>query len=101
VALDFSLVKPRFFGNGTGSNALYVDYLQLDNFATNYNAELTMSQNFTIYFANSNVDPTALEAASGGRIREHVLPGPFAVIGRATEDGRLTVADAVFGNNPV
>jgi hypothetical protein len=58
----------RFFAAG-GANALYVDYLQLDNFATNYNAQLSIAQNFTLYFANANLPATKLDGAVGGRLR--------------------------------
>ncbi|HXJ61289.1 MAG TPA: hypothetical protein VNU68_31985 [Verrucomicrobiae bacterium] len=59
----------RFFAAGPGSNALYVDYLQFDNFATNYNAELSIATDFTIYFANANLPATKLDGAAGGRLR--------------------------------
>jgi hypothetical protein len=58
-----------FFAAGPGSNALYVDYLQFDNFATNYNAELSIATDFTIYFANANLPATKLDGAAGGRLR--------------------------------
>ena len=58
----------RFFGQGA-NNALYVDYLELHNFATNFNQLLAIAQNFTIYFANANVPATKLDGAAAGRIR--------------------------------
>jgi hypothetical protein len=58
----------RFFGQGT-NNALYVDYLELHNFATNFNALLTIAPNLTIYFANANMPAERLDGAVGGRLR--------------------------------
>jgi hypothetical protein len=57
----------RFFGTGA-NNALYVDYLELDNFATNYNTTLAIAANFNIYFANANVPATKLDGAVAGRL---------------------------------
>jgi len=58
----------RFFGVGT-NNALYVDYIELRNFATNYNSVFAVSDNLTIYFANANVAVERLNGAGNGRIR--------------------------------
>jgi hypothetical protein len=50
----------RFSAAGA-ANAMYVDYLQLTNFAyTNYRTGLIIDPNFTIYFADSNADPEKL-----------------------------------------
>ena len=46
-------VGGRFFFNGSGvNNALYVDTIQLNNNATNFESAITVSSNFKIYFAN-------------------------------------------------
>jgi hypothetical protein len=58
----------RFFPAGA-SNALYVDYIQLENWATNFNSAFSISPNFTIYFANANVPVTKLHGAAGGRFQ--------------------------------
>ena len=58
----------QFFPVGT-SNALYVDYIELLNDATNYNSAFSISPNFTIYFANANVPVTKLHGAAGGRFQ--------------------------------
>lgn len=43
----------RFFFNGNGlGNALYVDTIQLNNNATNFESAITVASNFKIYFAN-------------------------------------------------
>jgi hypothetical protein len=50
----------RFSAAGA-ANAMYVDYLELTNFAyTNYRTGLIIDQNFTIYFAGCNADPEKL-----------------------------------------
>jgi hypothetical protein len=60
----------RFFGQGT-NNAIYVDYLELLNGATDFNSLLAIAPNMTIYFANANVGGIAshLDGAVGGRLR--------------------------------
>jgi hypothetical protein len=58
----------RFFGQGT-NNALYVDYIELLNAATNFNSLLAIAPNLTIYFANANVPAERLDGAAGGRLR--------------------------------
>ena len=55
---------------GQTGKALYVDYLELRNFATNYNSgALDISPDITIYFANANLNPTKLDGSNGGRLR--------------------------------
>jgi hypothetical protein len=54
---------------GQSNRAIYVDYLELRNFATNYFDSLAISPGITIYFANSNVDPGKLDVSNGGRLR--------------------------------
>jgi hypothetical protein len=50
----------RFSAAGA-ANAMYVDYLELTNFAyTNYRTGLVIDPNFTIYFAGCNFDPIKL-----------------------------------------
>ena len=57
------------FKSATASNALYVDYLELLNDATNYSFAFGVDPDFTIYFADSNIRPEKLDAIGGGRIR--------------------------------
>jgi hypothetical protein len=65
---DFSTI--HFSSSDTGTNkAIYVDYLELLNFATNVNSQLQIDPNFTIYFANANLEASKLDGASGGRLR--------------------------------
>src|SRR5262249_19593997 len=53
--------------------ALYVDYLELLNWATNYDdtlvGALDISTNITIYFANANITPSKLDHSNGGHLR--------------------------------
>ncbi len=57
------------------SNAIYVDYLEFLNTATNYSLStpvfrtFEIDPNFTIYFANANVSVEKLDGALGGRFR--------------------------------
>lgn len=58
----------RFSGSGA-NNALYVDYIEFVNFATNFNSILSVNPNLTIYFANSSVPVQKLEDSYPGRVR--------------------------------
>jgi hypothetical protein len=53
---------------GQTGKALYVDYLELLNFATNYNDAIDISPDFAIYFANANVNPLKLDRSTSGRL---------------------------------
>jgi hypothetical protein len=69
LVLDGTLANQfRFAGTQTNS-AIYVDYLELLNDATNYNFSIGVAPGFTIYFADANVAPDKLDALGGGRIR--------------------------------
>jgi hypothetical protein len=57
------------FAGATNGSAIYVDYLELLNHATNFNFALGVDPNFTIYFADSNVPAEKLDETSGGRVR--------------------------------
>ena len=62
----------RFAAAGI-SNAMYVDYLELANYATNISTAdsrfLSIAPNMTIYFANANVPVSRIDGAAGGRLR--------------------------------
>jgi hypothetical protein len=58
----------RFRGAGT-NRALYVDFLELRNDATNYNFAVGVDPGFTIYFGDANIPPEKLDTISGGRLR--------------------------------
>ncbi|MEW6304831.1 MAG: hypothetical protein AB1705_15255 [Verrucomicrobiota bacterium] len=58
----------RFLFAGAGSsNALYLDYLELRNNATNFATALSVSPSLTIYFADANFPPDKITNAHGGR----------------------------------
>lgn len=53
-----------------GTYALYVDYLSLDSsIAADPESMIWIDPGFTLYFANSNVDPETLDGMIGGRLR--------------------------------
>src|SRR5439155_23733149 len=55
---------------GQTGRALYVDYLELLNYATNNaSGALDIAPDITIYFANANVNPAKLDGSNGGRLR--------------------------------
>lgn len=66
-----SLLSFRPAGAGVGvSNALYVDFLELQGLAlTSLSNVLTIHTNFTLYFAGANVAVTNLDGRFGGRLR--------------------------------
>jgi hypothetical protein len=80
----------RFFFNGSGTgSALYVDTIQLNNNATNFESAISVSSNFKIYFANlvdtNNVPLPAdkFTNAHNGRIcwvSEATRSGPIVTI---------------------
>ncbi len=69
----------RFSGAGT-RNAMYVDYLDLTNYArTNYRSGIQIDPNMTIYFADSNGDPGKLTNTVSGLVWVPSFVGPNSV----------------------
>ncbi|MCL5097865.1 MAG: hypothetical protein M1608_10150 [Candidatus Omnitrophica bacterium] len=59
----------RFVFSGPGTNnALYVDYLELLNYATNFTSALQIEPGMKIYFANANLPTEKLNGTLGGRL---------------------------------
>jgi len=56
-----------YFRSASGRQAMYVDYIELFNDATNFNRTMAVDPNMTIYFANANVPVSKLNGAVGGR----------------------------------
>ncbi|MEY2408061.1 MAG: hypothetical protein QOF48_731 [Verrucomicrobiota bacterium] len=70
LTIDVSTNNGRAtFRSVSGNQALYVDYVELLNDATNFNRTLAIFPNLTIYFANANVSVEKLDGAVGGRFR--------------------------------
>ena len=75
LVLDGVLLNRFRFKGVTVSNALYVDYLELrkngvpNSDSTNYSGSFAIDPDFTIYFADSNMDPSVLSGLGGGRIK--------------------------------
>lgn len=75
LVLDGVLLNRFRFRSTTVSNALYVDYLELrtngvaNSRAADYTGSFAIDPDFTIYFADSNLDPIALSGLGGGRIK--------------------------------
>ena len=69
LVLDGTVNSTFIFGGLTAGNAIYVDYLELKNGATNYNTQLNIASDFTIYFADCNIPPDKLDGAKNGRLR--------------------------------
>jgi hypothetical protein len=69
LTLDGGAASLFNFAPANGVNAIYVDYLELLNTATNYNTAFAVDPDFTIYFANANVSVEKLNNALDGRFR--------------------------------
>jgi hypothetical protein len=66
----------RFSAAGV-KNAMYVDYLELTNFAyTHYRSNLVIDPNFKIYFADCNADPQKLMEVYPGLVWVQSFAGP-------------------------
>jgi hypothetical protein len=75
---------------------MYVDYLELLHNATNLSS-FAIDQNFTIYFANANLDPAAIEAASGGRMRwVSTFTGPLSSANYTAANGRISKVNSAL-----
>lgn len=100
-----------FTFKGTGaSQAIYVDYLQLDNHATNYLTSINLtngvaeSNRITLYFANSGpVPPSKLDGIAGGRVRWVTnYVGPNSAMSASLRDGSsIRVGRALLENTEV
>jgi hypothetical protein len=82
------------FKSAEGQSALYVDYLELVNFGTNYSQALSVGENFALYFGDSNVLPEKLE-----EISEHIhwveeRVGPFSSTNLVYPDGNTYAFNA-------
>jgi hypothetical protein len=69
LTLDGAIGNLFHFQSAGVSNAIYVDYLELLNSATNFSFVLGVDEDFTIYFGDSNVPPEKLDDTGGGRVR--------------------------------
>ena len=69
LTLDGGLGSIFQFSGVGANNALYVDYIELLNNATNFTSVLGVATNLTIYFANANVPVNKLNGTAGGRFR--------------------------------
>jgi hypothetical protein len=54
---------------GAGPRAIYVDYLDLQSFATNYTTALEIAGDFRIYFADSSMPAEKLHNTHSGRLQ--------------------------------
>jgi len=86
-----------------GSSAIYVDYLDLRNNATNYTTALDIDSNMKIYFANSSVPVSKLDGAHGGRLRwVQNYAGPSSSTNIVLQDGRtITVNRALVESSEI
>ena len=60
-----SLSEFLFDGNGP-SRGMYIDFIEFQNYATNFNEAIFVDPNLTIYFAGANVPVEKLNGAAGG-----------------------------------
>ena len=71
LTLDGGVGSTFIFRPSNGVNAMYVDYLELVNAATNYNdpSTIAIDANMTIYFANANISAEKLNGSLSGRLQ--------------------------------
>jgi hypothetical protein len=71
LTLDGGAGSTFIFRPSNGVKALYVDYLELVNAATNYNdpSTIAIDSQMTIYFANANLSAEKLNGALNGRLQ--------------------------------
>ena len=71
LTLDGGQGSSFIFRPSNGGNALYVDYLELLNAATNYNdpSTIAIDSSMTIFFANANLSAEKLNGALSGRLQ--------------------------------
>ncbi len=75
LVLDGVLLNRFRFTGASTNNALYVEYLELrtngvpSNFSGDFIGSFAIDPGFTIYFADSNMDPIVLAGLGGGRIK--------------------------------
>jgi hypothetical protein len=69
LILDGAPLSQFVFSPLTSNNALYVDFLEFQNAATNYLTALAINAGVTVYFADSNLPAEKLDGAFNGRLR--------------------------------
>jgi hypothetical protein len=89
-----------FTGAGV-SNALYVDYLEIDGaLANNLSTGLAIDNNLVIYFADSNQDAQSLDGQAGGRLRwVRDFAGPNSSIPVALHSGLSVLMNRSLRNS--
>ncbi len=91
-----------FSFSGTGvSNALYVDYLALENNATNFSDAIEIAPNLVIYFADASVPAEKLDGKANGHLRwVSSFVGPFSSTNILYPNGRFyTFNRAIVASN--
>lgn len=85
----------EFVFSGVGTNdAVYVDYLDLRNDATNYLTALAFNPNITVYFADASLPAEKLDGAHNGHLRwVSGYAGAFSSITVTNSDGSTTVVN--------
>ncbi len=68
LVLDGGFFSRFTFRGATGANALYVDFLELQNNATNFASAIQIDPGMTVYFANANISPDKLNSHPSGRL---------------------------------
>ncbi|MBP8258306.1 MAG: hypothetical protein KA118_01420 [Verrucomicrobia bacterium] len=89
LTLDGANLSTFAFSSPGARNALYVDYLNLQNRATNILDSLEVATNMTIYFAAANLPVEDLDGQLDGRLRwVSQYAGPNSTVTITTPDGQ-------------
>lgn len=89
----------RFTFRGTSEkNAIYVDFLELANHATNLSTSLNLEPGFKLYFGAANVAVEGLDGAFDGRVQwARSFAGPLSSTNVTLANGqKFTVNKSVF-----
>ncbi|MGI8964700.1 MAG: hypothetical protein ACR2H1_01280, partial [Limisphaerales bacterium] len=104
LVLDgFNSSKFRFSASSPGvTNALYVNFLEFKNGATNLTTSLSIDPNFIIYFASANLPPAQLNGMHTNRLRWVPSFGGPGTTNVVLRDGRtIIVSIALLSSSPI
>lgn len=101
LVLDGDDLTRFVFRGANSNNAMYVDYLEFKNNATNYTTALYIEPNLTIYFASANLPARKLNGALGGRLKwVPTFAGPNSSVYFTLSDGRVVAYNAALLAQP-
>jgi hypothetical protein len=100
LVIEGNLNSLHNFTGASANNALYVDFLDLRNGATNVDAALSIASNLKIYFAAANLPVEQLDGKFNGRLRwAKSFAGPNSTTNLTLANGqKLSVNLSLFNS---